>query len=257
MLLNNIQAPLTPITLFIRAFGLMNKPGIARFVIIPLFINVLLFAVALWIGMHYFSEFMDHMLNFENLWGWVQSLLALITPLLWVIFIALYLIFVFYAFSIVANIIAAPFNSLLAQATECYLRGESNEVQSQDMLALIKDVPGLIWMEIRKLMYFALRAIPLLILFVIPITAPIAPILWFVFSAWMLSLEYMDYPMGNHNIHFDQQKKIQQRNRVFSLSFGSMALLLTMLPLINFLVMPWSVISATLTWVERYSSAKS
>ena len=111
-------------------------------------------------------------------------------------------------------------------------------------------------MEIRKLIYFIIRAIPLLILFIIPITAPFAPILWFLFSAWMMSLQYMDYPMGNHKIDFNTQKKLQKQHRLFSMGYGSGVLLATMIPLLNFLIIPLAVISATQIWVDRYKKSQ-
>ncbi|MEZ5582290.1 MAG: hypothetical protein R3F37_05475 [Candidatus Competibacteraceae bacterium] len=43
---------------------------------------------------------------------------------------------------------------------------------------------------------------PLLVLFVIPGVNVIAPLLWLVFGAWMLALQYADYPMGNHGLRF-------------------------------------------------------
>ncbi len=247
------NSPIDGMVYFLKALSLAGKPGIRRFIIIPLLVNVLVFTFALWLGIHYFAAFMDDMLDFSGLWSWVQTLLSFIKPLLWLIFFAAYLMIVFYSFAIVANLIAAPFNSLLAEAVERYLDGNSFTEQTT-VLQLLKDTLPLIWAEIRKLIYFIVRALPLLLLFVIPFTAPIAPLIWFVFSAWMMSLQYMDYPMGNHSLDFGRQKKIQQQNRMFSLGFGSTVLLATMIPLVNFMVMPLAVISATQIWVERYKN---
>jgi len=120
------------------------------------------------------------------------------------------------------------------------------------MKQLLKDIVPLLIMEIRKLIYFIIRAIPLLILFVIPFTAPVAPILWFLFSAWMMSLQYMGYPMGNHKIDFSSQQKLQKQKRIFSMGYGGGVLTATMIPVLNFLIIPLAVISATQIWVEKY-----
>ncbi len=243
--------PMTGFNYLLKSIPLAGKPGIKRFVFIPLIINILVFMIALGVGVHYFSIFMDDMLDFSGLWEWVQSLLDFIRPLLWLIFFSAYLIVIFFSFSILANIIAAPFNSLLADATEKYLTGQPID-DNTSMMQLLKEVIPLIWMEIRKLIYFIVRAIPLLILFLIPITAPFAPILWFLFSAWMMSLQYMDYPMGNHKMDFNDQKKVQGEKRLFSMGYGGGVLVATMIPLLNFLIIPFAVISATQIWVERY-----
>ncbi|MFK5893700.1 MAG: sulfate transporter CysZ [Pseudomonadota bacterium] len=250
---NTSNNPISGFNYLLKAITLAGKPGIKRFVFIPLLINILVFVIALWVGIHYFSLFMDDMLDFSGLWSWVENLLNLIKPLLWMIFFSAYLILIFFGFSILANLIAAPFNSLLADATEKYLTGQTIS-ENTDMMQLLKDVFPLIMMEIRKMIYFIIRAIPLLILFVIPFTAPIAPILWFLFGAWMMSLQYMDYPMGNHNIDFNEQKKRQKQKRFFSMGYGGGILIATMIPILNFLIIPLAVISATQIWVEKYKT---
>jgi len=243
--------PIVAANYLFKAISLASKPGIKAFVFIPLLINILVFVLALWAGIHYFSVFMDDMLDFSGLWNWVAAILEFIKPLLWLVFFAAYLIIVFYGFSILANIIAAPFNSLLAEATEKYLNGKPISSEG-GVMSMLKDVPSTIWVEIKKLFYFLIRALPLLVLFLIPITAPIAPILWFLFSAWMMSLQYMDYPMGNHRIDFSEQRQKQKQRRMFSLGYGSVVLGATMLPIINFVIIPIAVIAATQIWVEQY-----
>lgn len=248
---NSSNNPVSGFNYLLKAATLVSKPGIRRFVFIPLLINVFVFVIALAVGIHYFGIFMHDMLDFSGLWLWVQNLLGFIKPLLWVVFFSAYLILIFFGFSILANIIAAPFNSLLADATEKYLTGHALN-ENTDMKQLLKDIFPLIIMEIKKIIYFIIRAIPLLILFIIPFTAPIAPILWFLFSAWMMSLQYMDYPMGNHQISFTNQRKLQKQKRFFSMGYGSGVLIATMIPVLNFLIIPLAVISATQIWVEKY-----
>jgi len=60
--------PLTAMSYLLKATSLARKPGIKRFVFIPLAINILFFIIALWVGIHYFSIFMNDMLDFSGLW---------------------------------------------------------------------------------------------------------------------------------------------------------------------------------------------
>ncbi|MFK5984480.1 MAG: sulfate transporter CysZ [Pseudomonadota bacterium] len=248
------NTPLRGFNYLLKSVSIATKPGIKRFVFIPLLINVFIFIFALWLGIHYFSVFMGDMLDFSGLWEWVQSLLSFIKPLLWLIFFAAYLMLVFFGFSILANLIAAPFNSLLAEATEQYLTGGKIS-EKTDIKQLLKELLPLLIMELKKMVYFITRAIPLLVLFVIPLTAPFAPILWFLFSAWMMSLQYMDYPMGNHQIDFKKQRSLQKSKRLFSMGYGAGVLVATMIPLLNFLIIPLAVISATQIWVENFKDS--
>ncbi|MBF0264644.1 MAG: sulfate transporter CysZ [Gammaproteobacteria bacterium] len=253
--------PISGMKSLFSGLPLMSKTGIKSYVLIPLLINIALFFVALLVGIHYFSLFMSNVLDFSNLWNWVAALLNLIKPILWVLFFIIYLTFVFYTFSLFANIIASPFNTLLAEATENYLIGNNINANSSLSSISIKQIISLsiksIAQEIHKLVYFLIRAIPLLILFLIPITMPFAPILWFAFSAWMMSLQYMDYPFGNHDIKFNHQISMQKQKRWFSLGFGSAVLLMTMIPVINFMIMPLAVISATKNSFNNFNISES
>ena len=70
----------------------------------------------------------------------------------------------------------------------------------------------------------------------------------------MLALEYLDYPMGNHGLLFPEQRRRARERRLLVLGFGAAISGLTMIPVINFLVMPLAVAGATALWVECFSS---
>jgi len=78
-----------------------------------------------------------------------------------------------------------------------------------------------------------------------------APVLWVVFGSWLLSLEYFDYPMGNHDIVFGEEKRILRERRGIALGFGGGVMIMTSIPIINFIAMPVAVAAATLLWVEQ------
>jgi CysZ protein len=77
-------------------------------------------------------------------------------------------------------------------------------------------------------------------------------VLWIVFGSWLLSLEYFDYPMGNHDIVFDEQKRLLRERRGIALGFGGVVMIMTSIPIINFFTMPLAVAGATLLWVEQF-----
>jgi len=216
------------------------------YVLIPLLINSLLFAVAIFYGASSLSQFIDWLLA---LWPWLEGW----TWVFWPVFAFIALTIVFFCFSIIANLIGAPFNGFLAEAVEKSITGQKMPSNNQALSIIIIDS---IKSEFQKLLYFALRALPLLILFVIPMVNIAAPFIWFLFTAWMLTLEYGDYPMGNHDILFKQQRKIFGSNRQLSFGFGSGVMLLTMIPIVNFLAMPVAVAGATRMVVE-HSGLKS
>ncbi len=230
-------------TYVIKGFNLIRRPGLRRFVLIPLLVNIILFSGGIWLASSYFDAYMAEIL--PQGFDWLEWLL-------WPIFAITLLLTMFYTFTLLANFICAPFNSLLAEAVELELKGQ---IQSSDisLMQALKDTPKSLWSEVRKLGYFLSRAIPLLILFLIPILNIAAPFLWIAFSAALLAREYFDYPMANHGHNFQQQRQTLKQHRLSSLSFGGSIMLLTMIPVVNFIVMPLAVAGATAMYLERIS----
>jgi CysZ protein len=67
----------------------------------------------------------------------------------------------------------------------------------------------------------------------------------------MLAIDYHDYPMGNHQILFSEQRDTLKQHRLLVLGFGGATLAATMVPLINFIVIPAAVAGATALYLER------
>jgi CysZ protein len=226
----------------LRGLALMTHAGIRRYVIIPLVINAVLFALLVWFGASQFSQLIEWLLP-----DWLDWL----RWLLWPLFAVTVLLVLFYAFSLMANFIGAPFNGLLAESVERHLTGQNTKEPSGFRKTALNWVPSLL-SEFKKILYFLARAVPLFILSLIPGLNIVAPFLWIAFSAWMLALEYADYPMGNHGLLFAQQRLKLQEKRMTVLGFGGAVLLLTLIPVVNFLAVPAAVAGATVMWVEEF-----
>jgi CysZ protein len=67
----------------------------------------------------------------------------------------------------------------------------------------------------------------------------------------MMALQYGDYPMDNHRYSLAQVKRELRREPLTSLGFGAAVMLGSMVPVLNFLIMPAAVCGATIYWVER------
>ncbi len=228
----------------LRGFGFLTRPGVRRHVIIPLLINVVVFACALAMAAHRFWSWLHRWT--ASLPGW----LAWLAPLLWLVFALVAALALFYTFTLVANLIAAPFNSFLSARVEALLTGrrpESGRSLWQETAVAVRD-------ELRRILYILWRAILIgllgLLLLFVPLFDMLTPLLWFAFTAWMLATQYFDYPLSNHRVDFAAQRPLlkQQRARLFG--FGTAAALCTLIPLVNFIIMPAAVAGATLLWVE-------
>lgn len=227
----------------LEGLRLIRQPGLRRYVAVPLLVSTVFFTGAIF-GLAYWLEILINLLL-----GYLPSWLDWLRYLLWPMFAVAGVLIIFYSFSLVTNFIAAPFNGMLAEAVEQHLTGQP--IDTGGWQALVKDIVPSLLSELRKLLYFLLRALPLAVLFLIPGINIAAPFLWALFSAWMLAIEYIDYPMANHLLHFAEQRRRLRQRRLLSWGFGGSSLLMTMIPLVNFFAMPVSVAGATAMWVRE------
>ena len=219
---------------FFSGFGLMLKPGVRKFVIVPLLINIGLFAAAIYFVRQQMDSWLQSLLP-----GWLSWLEWIIVPLFYITILLL----VFYTFTLIANLIAAPFNSLLAARVETHLIDQKPEhISSEKLWKIALRSFGA---EIHKLLYFAKWLIPLIILTLIPVINVAAPFFWFVFAAWSFSLEYMDYPLANHGMLFKDIREYNRKNRMRALGLGTGVFIMTSIPFVNFFAMPVAVAGAT------------
>ena len=222
-----------------QGLGLIGKPGIRPLVVIPLLLNLLLFALGIALAVNYIGAALEDLLP-----QWLDWL----RWLLWPLFVIAVLAVVFFGFTLVANLLGAPFNGPLAARIEARLTGSP---APDSGLSWQREALVAVLNELRKLRYLALRALPLLLLFLIPGLNLAAPLLWLAFGAWMLALDYADAPMGNHGMGFrDARQRLRQRLPL-ALGFGTGMLVLTLVPVLNFIAMPAGVAGATAMWVER------
>lgn len=238
---------LTGLRYALSGFGLIIRPGIRTYVLIPLLVNTLLFAVAIIYGASEFNALLDRL---TIQWAWLEW----VTWLLWPLFLLILLAISFFSFTILANLIAAPFNGQLAAAVERELTGVTTG-GATSLSGLLQEASGAILSEAVKIRFFLIRALPLLLLFLVPGLQLVAPLIWFIYAAWMVALEYLEIPLGNHAILFPQVRILVTKKRSRALGFGTGILLLMMLPGINFMVMPVAVAAATRmsleTWADR------
>ena len=229
----------------VQGMGLINKPGVKRFVIVPLLINIIIFITLIMVAGGYVTDLIkEYTPDLPDWLSWLRVALE-------VIYYLLALLIMFYTFSFVANLVGAPLNGFLAAAVEKHLTGKEPPGSDRNIMA---ELGVIILSELKKWLYYFMIAIPLIILsgillFIFP---PLIAVIWFLFGSWMFSLEYSDYPMGNYGLTFSQIRKTVSSKRMMTLGFGAAVTLGTMIPILNFIVMPVAVAGATAMRVKEF-----
>ncbi|MGH8397768.1 MAG: sulfate transporter CysZ [Gammaproteobacteria bacterium] len=225
-------------------FTWLTRPGVKRHVLIPLIINSALFIAAIAIGAHYFGAWLHHLTAGLPIW------LVWLASLLWLIFAAAAVVALFYGFTLVANIIGAPFDLFLSMRVEALLTGKRPETGR----SLVADIGVALRGQVQRLVYILWRTLLIgilgLLLLFVPLFGVVTPLLWFLFTAWTLAILYSDFPLGNRGVTFASQRQLFRQHRARLFGFGAATALCTMIPVVNFIIMPVAVIGATIMWVE-------
>lgn len=231
-------------TYLLRGFAMLREPSLRPYVIIPLAINIVLIALIVALFGWQLDSWLDAWLSGLPDWlGWLESVL-------WWIGVLLSMLAFCYVFTLLANLIASPFNGLLSAQVEKLVTG----VAPESGMSLPAEMADGLFGELRRLRYYLGRAlmlalISLALLFIPLANLAIAP-LWFVFGAFMLSFEYLDQPMANRGLRFDDKILRLRARRWRHLGFGSLVTVMTAIPLANLVVMPAAVVGATLLYLE-------
>lgn len=222
---------------FFAGFGLIAKPGIKRYVIMPFLINILLFTLLFFVLRHYMAEL--------NLWaaGYLPAWLQWLSYVFWLLFLAGFLLVFVYAFGALSALASAPFNGLLAAKVETLLTGDVPA--DSTLVENLQDIPRILWRQLCIMGYYLPRALGILLLYFIPIIHGFAIILWFLFSAWFLALQYMDFPTDNHRIPLAKVRDWLYIHQATALGFGISFMLVMSIPLLNFFAIPAAVAGAT------------
>ena len=234
---------------FLRGLAMTFQPGLRRFVLVPLIANISLFSLMGWLLYEVITDFYDAaMLTVPE---WLQFLSWIITPLLWLVGGLM----TGYASTLLVLMLTSPFHALLAEKVEESVTGESVPAL-EGVAAALLEVPRALFREIRKFLYYVPMALAVLILTIIPVFNAFAPLGWFLLGAWMMSLQFVDSPLSNHNFPFRDFLATCAEQRLSTIVFCGTVAFFTGIPLLNLVVIPAAVIGATLLWCEELRSQR-
>lgn len=222
--------PLLAVQSLAKGTSLLGHKTLRKYIIIPVLINLILFS-----GLLYWGYYSVGLLITQFIPDWLQWLEGLIYPLFFIGFFMAG----FFTFTLIANLIASPFYGGLAAKTLQIINCQPSHIQPIPISAALGA-------ELKRIIYLLSRAIPIVIISIIPGLNLLAPILWGLFGAWGMSMQYFAYTLENEGVLFSEQHQVLKSVRIGSLSFGTLVLLGSMIPLLNMLIPPIAVISATL-----------
>jgi CysZ protein len=227
--------------LFSAAGWLRSNPTKLGYIVVPMCINFVLTLGALLTAIRYGG----------TLWGVIVpsdtgGLLMSIGS--WVASVAIFILLLLFVY-VLSSVVALPFNERLSEHVEIAELGETSELMTigrvvgDIWLSLSHSIgAGLIWISV---MLFAL------LLNLIPVIGPFVYIAtaWIV-TATFLAREVIDSSLSRHRLSFREKGSVVRSHYTVLLGLGGVTAMVLWVPLLNFFMMPLSVVGGTLFYCD-------
>lgn len=214
-------------------YRLLLRPGVRRYVVLPLLGNILLYSLAFWAAFAGLDMALDR---------WLPPALDWLRWLLFPLVALLLMVLGFFSFTLLANLLLAPFNGLLSARVEQLLSGAPPAGSGLGMAA---EMARSLRQEVKRLGYILVRVLALFLLGLVPVVGVVAAPLGLLLGAWLLAMEFAGNPLGNWGWDLAQQRAFLRQHRWAFLGFGFAAMGLALVPVVNFALVPAAVSGAT------------
>lgn len=218
---------------------LLSQTSLWGLAALPVLLNILLFGGGIWTLIHFFPDLLGQFMDRPEVWYWwiAYVLLALILVLAF----ALLIIF---SFTALGCALAGPFLDLLSERVERQL-GRTEE--SLKIGELAKEIGKGLVTSVAAVVLLLLGQLLLLLLWFVPVVGHLVylvanPLL----GAYFFAVEFFDFPLGRRRLTTAQRFRFINRHKGESVGFGLAVFLTTMIPLLNFLMMPAATVGATM-----------
>ena len=225
---------------FVDGASLIRRHGLGIYIWLPALVSMAVVTVGLWFAFHYADVFGSWLV--ARLPGWLDFLSAILVPLLYVLAVLLGT----WLFGFIAIIVSSPFHSNLSASLEPHLN-TTPETLAQTR-PMVQELAAAVVRESRKLLYQLPRLLGVLLLGLVPLINVASPVLWFLFGAWMLAVQFADLPAENRHMTFAETLELLRQNRGAALGYGICVTPLLAIPIVNFAVVPLAVAGGTVLW---------
>jgi len=229
---------------FRAAKFLLATPALWKFIVVPALINVVLFALALYLLLPRIGTLLEWLsLEAYIAFGpeWLRTALRyLLTGLLGALSILAAYVFVL----LFGGVASSPFNDLLSERTERQLLGRE-DVPHRDEWAIWGALRGIGASIFLVVCYLFFMTWVLLFNLIPGIGSLLATFAGTALSALFLAVEYTDAPIDRRGGGLRRKFEVVEGHRTLSLGFGFGASLLFWIPFVNFLTIPIAVAGGT------------
>lgn len=228
----------TGIHAFSDGFRAAREPGLRRYTWLPALVSLVVIVVGLAVTFGYIDQASAWL--GRTLPDWLDFLTVIVTPLLYLLGVLAGT----WLFALLATVVAGPFLGDFSIAVERRVCGDGPPVPP----GVLEGIVSAIARESRKMLYYLPRLLAVFVITLIPVINAAAPVVWFLFGAWILAVQFCDFPAENRSRPFRETLELLRAHRPEALGFGACATVALAVPLVNFLLIPAAVAGGTLLW---------
>jgi CysZ protein len=217
--------------------------------VLPLLLNVALFAAAAWVFLAYLDALTGVLSAYLEVgdaevwyqWIWVGPIQLLSWALRWIL-VLIFAFLVYFLFTMVGSVIAAPLLDLLSERVERVYTGSLAESESGFLANALRSLRE----EGKRVLFFVAVQLLILSFGLLPGMQPLAALGAFIFAALFLPLDYCGYVLDRRETPFRVRRAWLWENRRTFFGFGSTAFGTYLVPGLNFLCLPLLVTAGTI-----------
>lgn len=250
---------MTALRVLRRAWTMLRRErSLWPWVLVPFALNLIAFGLAA-------AVFVAHL---DALAGPLERMLAVATPEHWygylwagplwllaaAVRMALLVAFgvaIYFAFTAIGGVIAAPFLDVLSERVERLARG-ALPPQAPGMAAVLRRAGRSVIEEGKRVAFLLALQAALLLVGLVPGLQPFAAAGSLALAALFLPLVYTGFALDRRGVRFAARRRWVAGHPFEMLSFGGFALLLFLVPGVSFLCLPWLVSAGTLLVLELW-----
>jgi len=250
---NPLSSFLDGLTLPLRAaVFLLARPGLWLLVLAPLVLNCLLLGGLLYWGFTTFADALKGWSAASAGWHWA-ALAVLVKALFWIVVMAV----VYFVFTPMALLIAAPFNDWLAESTERACGIGLGEHGRPRWKALAGEALYALVAESVRIAFCGSILVFLLALNLIPVWgAALYLVLSFYWAMRCAAFEFISYAADRRRIPFRGKWGLLRRDAPSSYGFGVATVFLLSIPFVNALAVPVCAVAGTFLFAKMQSDRR-
>jgi len=221
-----------------------NK-GLITYFIVPFLLNIFILS-----GVFYFSYTVIEPEISGAITGseWYMDVLRFVVAPIVMLVLGLITILIY---SILGNIITAPFNDFLSMKVEQKLTDAKFD-EPFTIQGLVADITRMASNIVKLLGLLVIVNIASLLVNLIPLIGNIIyPVLSFMATAFFLGFQFFDFPLERRKLNFKEKLRITWSHKLMTIGLGTGFFLVSFVPIVGFLGLNLASIGATTLFIDH------